>query len=478
MKGSRTWGGIGLSSKPASEHHVQFYSRDRSLLEAAAKFLISALKQGQAAIVLATREHRSAIVQGLKAAGIGLDDRRTTGRYIELDTEEFLSFIMIGGHPDAGRFARFMGNLVVRASRAGDGRTAIFGEAVSVLCSQEQPEAAIELERLWNHLAQKHGFSLLCGYAARDFLQQDHAFERICATHAKVLPQRNYLELKDEDPLLWVAQLQHKVQMLEAKLAERHHSEEALARSEKLASMGRLAASIAHEINSPLSALTNTIYLLSTHSALDATARQYVAMADEELRRAARITKQVLAFYRESPKPERCKMAEVLDDVLELYQPKLIKSNIAVTRDYRNEGSINGYPSEMRQVFANLVGNAMDAMSKGGTINVRVSATRDWASPSRCGVRISIADSGLGISRQNQKSVFHPFFTTKGESGTGLGLWLSRGIVRRHGGRMNLRSRTKGEPRGAVFSIVLPAAGEESQLTPKARSSEQPKIAA
>ena len=480
MRGTRkSRRGMGLP--PAGEHTVQFYSRNQFLLESAVAFLAPVLKQGQGTIVLASRDHHREMAHRLKAAGIDLDHARSCGRYIELDTDEFLSLVMINGRPHAERFARMMGPLVIQASRAAKGQPAIFGEAVSVLGSRGQNEAAIELERLWNDLARRYDFALLCGHAASNFSSPDHsdAFARICAAHSDVRPEESYLELEGEKGRLrYIAQLQQKLRASNAELAECRHSEEALARSEKLAAMGRLAASIAHEINSPLTSLTNIVYLLSANSSLDSAARQYVAMADHELRRTASITKQVLGFYRESPEAVLCKVSAIMNDVLDLYQSKLGKSSIVVDRDYRIEGAIDGYPSEMRQVFANLLDNAIDAIGKHGRIRVRVSTIRDWKHRPRRGVRISIADSGPGISMENRKSIFNPFFTTKGESGTGLGLWLSRGIVKRHGGRMRLRSGTQKDRHGTVFSIFLPGPGRKSELPSKKPLAEPWKTAA
>lgn len=479
MEGSRTSQRTGLPRVSVHEHTAQFYARERFLIEAATRFLKLAIQQGQSAIVLATPDRRRQLGDRLREAGLDLDHASQLGRYIELDAEEFLSTILVNGRPDRERFADMMGPLVLRANQV-SGCTAIFGDAVSVLCSKGQTEEAIELEHLWNDLAKRFEFALLCGYSACHSLFPNHkdAVARICAVHSDVLPEESFLELEGNDRLRYVAELQQKVRGQDLQLADHRRSEEALARSEKLAEMGRLAAMIAHEINSPLTSLTNIIYLLGSHDSLDPAARQYVAMADEELRRMARITKQVLGFYRESPKAVPCKISRIIDDVLELYEPKLAKSHISVQRDYRVEGLIEGYPSEMRQVFANLIGNAIDAMGQHGRIRVRVSSTRDWTRPRRSAVRVSIADSGPGIPQANRHLVFHPFFTTKGESGTGLGLWLSRGIVGRHEGRMTLRSRPGRERHGTVFSIVVPAAGQETRSHSQVQSTETRNIAA
>ena len=482
MQGSRySRDGASLLQSPSREHRVVFYSRDRALLEAAAEFLTPVVKQRQKAVVLAGREHRAEIQKRLKSSGVDVDAELKAGRYIEVDPEEFLSQIVLKGKPDPKAFARIMERLMSQAGRAAKGGAAVFNGVISLLCARGQGETAVELEHLWNELARRYDFALLCGYSARDFSGSGHnnnVYAGICAAHSDVLPEEGYLELDDEGRLRYIAELQQEVRALNSALEGRPGSEEALARSEKLAAMGRMAASIAHEINSPLTTLTNIIYLLGTHKSLDPEARHYVEMADQELRRTSRITKQVLGFYRESAAAVEFKIFEIVNDVLELFEPKLRKASISVERDYRIEGTVKGYPSEIRQVFANLIANAIDAIGSRGKICVRVSSARDLTMPGHCGVQTAIGDSGPGISQENQRFVFHPFFTTKGESGTGLGLWLSSGIIRRHGGRMRVRSRVHRERHGTVFTVFLPGADQPGVQPPKTQENEPWKLAA
>jgi signal transduction histidine kinase len=150
-----------------------------------------------------------------------------------------------------------------------------------------------------------------------------------------------------------------------------------------------------------------------------------------------------------------------VDEVLELYEPRLRKNNITVEKQYMVEGSVEGFPAEMRQLFANLIGNAIEAIGSTGKILVRVGSAREGIDPRKQGVRVSVADTGPGISAEDQKRIFEPFFTTKGVSGTGLGLWVSRGIVEKHEGRIRFRSRPRQDGRGGtVFSIFLPVSSE------------------
>jgi PAS domain S-box-containing protein len=236
-------------------------------------------------------------------------------------------------------------------------------------------------------------------------------------------------------------------------LSAQKQSEEAVRRSEKLATAGRLAASIAHEINNPLEAVVNLLYLARHDSG---NAQQYLHMAEQEVGRIARLAQQTLGFVRESNSPGWMDPAVIMDEMLQLYSRKLQGKNIHVIQRYRNSTQINGYSGEVRQLLANLLVNAVDAMAEGGTLQVRVATSRHW-SDRRDGVRITVADNGSGIPQENLDHVFEPFFTTKKDTGTGLGLWVSRGIVQKHGGSLRVRSRTTGPSTGTVFSIFLPS---------------------
>jgi PAS domain S-box-containing protein len=235
-------------------------------------------------------------------------------------------------------------------------------------------------------------------------------------------------------------------------------SEEAIRRSEKLATTGRLAASIAHEINNPLEAVINLLYLARQDSSH---AGEYLTQAEQEVGRVARLAQQTLGFVRDTSSPDSMDPAAIMDEILQLYSRKLEGRQIRVTRRYRNICQISGYSGELRQLLANLLVNAVDAMADGGSLQVRVATGRDWSS-GREGVRITVADNGSGISRDNLRQIFEPFYTTKKDTGTGLGLWVSRGIVEKHGGSIRVRSRVDERATGTVFLIFLPQEQEIS----------------
>lgn len=239
-------------------------------------------------------------------------------------------------------------------------------------------------------------------------------------------------------------------------ITERKRAEDVLHATEKLATTGRLAAAIAHEINNPLEGVTNLLYLLENHPSLDATARRYARMAQEEVARVARIARQTLAFYREPAAPVEVDVGEVVNGLLELYEHKLQTRKIALDKRLESPSLITASPGEVRQVLSNLLSNAMDAVPERGGIKVQVFHSRDWRHSWQQGVRINVADNGHGIPREHLRHIFDPFFTTKGEKGTGLGLWVSHGIVQKYGGSIHVRSSVRPFHSGTCFSVFFP----------------------
>jgi PAS domain S-box-containing protein len=240
--------------------------------------------------------------------------------------------------------------------------------------------------------------------------------------------------------------------------SDRKRSEEALRRTEKLAATGRLAASIAHEINNPLEAITNLLFLLRNFCSLQDPALNYVVMAEHEAQRIAEITQQTLRFYRQSTQPTRASMSELLGSVLSLYHGRLNTLGIHVERGFDPEMDLFCFAGELRQVFANLVGNAIDATAAGGRLVVRARRSRNWGDFGREGVRFVVADTGTGMDAKTRERIFEAFFTTKEVVGTGLGLWVSYEIIVKHHGFVRVRSRVvgSGKASGTVFAVFIP----------------------
>ena len=235
-------------------------------------------------------------------------------------------------------------------------------------------------------------------------------------------------------------------------------AEEVLRATEKLAAMGRVAGIIAHEINNPLAAITNIFYLLRNHPQLGDEPRALVERAEQELERVSHITRQTLSFYREAKQPILVFVPEILDDVLELQNRLLRENKITVRRKYYSAAPVTGFPAELRQVFLNLVGNAIQAMPDGGVLGVSVRETTDWTRNLR-GTMISITDTGVGIQPEDASQLFQPFFSTKSTKGTGLGLWISQGIVQKYEGRITCRTVRGTGGNVTSFRVFLPGIG-------------------
>jgi PAS domain S-box-containing protein len=234
-------------------------------------------------------------------------------------------------------------------------------------------------------------------------------------------------------------------------------AEDALRKAERLAAMGRVAGIIAHEINNPLEAISNTFFLLRDHPSLDEEARHYAQMGEEEMLRLSHITRQTLGFYRESKHPVEVSIAQLLDDILELQSRRMEFNKIVIEKRYQSQGMVQGFPVELKQVFLNLIGNAMQAMPDGGTLRLHVFASgrRGDRQP---GTWVSVCDTGVGIDAEHARHLFEPFFTTKSAKGTGLGLWISKGIIQKYGGSISFRSLRNSGRNITCFQIFLPHA--------------------
>ena len=238
-------------------------------------------------------------------------------------------------------------------------------------------------------------------------------------------------------------------------ITRQRKAEKALIETEKLAAVGRMAATISHEINNPLEAITNLLYLTSLSDDLGQV-RSLLKAADIELRRVSAITAQTLRFYRQATSPQAVDTAALVNETLNVYLGRLHNSLIEVSTRLRARHTIRCFDGEIRQVLANLIANALDAMNSSlGRLFIRTREATHWRTGER-GILFTIADTGCGIARQTMKRLFEPFFTTKGTIGTGLGLWISKEIIARHRGTLRLRSIQSPAHHGTVFTVFLP----------------------
>ena len=241
-------------------------------------------------------------------------------------------------------------------------------------------------------------------------------------------------------------------------------SQEILRKTEKLAAAARLSATVAHEINNPLEAVGNLIYLVKGTPDLPAEAMQQLLLAEQELERVSHITRQTLGFYRESNVPGHVEVSALIESVLKLYSNKFKTKNITLIRDFGECPPIQGLAGELKQAMSNLISNAADAVSENGTIRVKLACLK---SPDGNVIQVAIEDNGAGIAATHLDKIFEPFFTTKKDVGTGLGLWVTREIIDRHGGTIQVRSGDGNGSRGSVFNILLPCAAVADQKPQK-----------
>lgn len=236
-------------------------------------------------------------------------------------------------------------------------------------------------------------------------------------------------------------------------------AEAALVQSEKLAAVGRLASSISHEINNPLEAITNLLYLINLDPELPAHLQVYIHTAQNELSRVCQIATQTLRFHRQAVRATRVTASDLVDAVLNLYAGRLVNSGITVEAKYASSTPILCFENDIRQVLNNLIANAIDAMRQGGRLVIRAHNAKHYCAEhpeGRDGIRITIADTGTGMSPTVRARIFEPFYTTKDLNGTGLGLWISQDIVKRHQGHLTFRTTEHPTYHGTVFSLFLP----------------------
>jgi PAS domain S-box-containing protein len=246
-------------------------------------------------------------------------------------------------------------------------------------------------------------------------------------------------------------------------VTHRKVAEEAMLRNEKLAVVGRLASSVAHEINNPLEAVTNLLFLVSLSDSVEA-AHEYANKAMDEVMRVSVITQQMLKFHRGGGVLKPTLLSELITAVQGLFRGKLNASHVKMNVVIQNESKVVCMPGETQQIIANLVSNAIEAMPKGGQLVVRLRPSTDWRDRRRHGMRVTFSDAGIGMDRKTMRHIFEPFFTTKTETGTGLGMWIVAQLLDRQQGHIRGWSRQRPGRSGTAFSIFLPDAELSDEL--------------
>jgi signal transduction histidine kinase len=244
-----------------------------------------------------------------------------------------------------------------------------------------------------------------------------------------------------------------------AEITQQKLAEHSALLNERLAATGRMAHTIAHEINNPLAAITNLLYLLREPLAGSTDGSAYLSSAEAEVQRVSRIARQILSFHREASAPLAVDLVELMEDVLALNNRDVVDKNLCIVKEWKGPVTINGFPAQLRQVFSNLIRNAIEASERDAKIRIRISRCTLYREPREPGARVTISDNGVGILSENLHKVFDAFFTTKELKGSGIGLWLSSTIIQEHRGRIQLRSRTQAKRSGTCLSVILPETG-------------------
>src|ERR1700733_3776714 len=244
-------------------------------------------------------------------------------------------------------------------------------------------------------------------------------------------------------------------------ISDRKKIERMLIQSEKLAATGRMAATIAHEINNPLESVMNLIFLARQHSAESGKAHQYLLTAEEELERVSHIARQTLGYYKDTGSPTGVYLHDVIENVLTVYNSRLTSTGIAVDLQFNDLQKLIASKGEMLQVFSNVIANAIDAMHQGGSLKI---STRQLIGLSEDGIQTVVRDNGTGIKQEHLERIFEPFFTTKGDLGTGIGLWVAKQLVEKRGGQISVASSTEQGNSGTSITIFIPFTIPVSQV--------------
>ncbi len=451
-----------LATCAIHDHIALIYDNQDEELDFVVPFLRRGLERGEKAVYIHDDNSAETVMAAMERHGIDVAAAKASGalviitkREAYLKNDEFDPEWMIGFLAEVVENAKAEGFRAVRAS----------GEMTWALGPAENPHTRlIEYECKVNRFFPGHDMAGLCQYNRRRF--RPETLMHVIHTHPQLVYRGDVFDNPYYiSPEIFLGQKRgtdDAVRRLLETMAENTRlrrqliaETEARRRSEKLAAAGRMASTIAHEINNPLEAITNLWYLLS-HENLSPDARAYVEWMGHELKRVSHIARQTFEFYRPGMSSGMVDLAHTLDEVVRNFAERAQSEGVAVEFSHRAPGIVYGFAGELRQLFANLIVNSLEAGAR--KIRIRARRSRDWKQPSRRGVCIVIADDGPGIAPAAAAKMFEPFFTTKDGKGTGLGLWVSKGIVRKHEGSISFHTSTRPGRSGTAFSIFLPTA--------------------
>jgi len=455
-----------------TEHFVQFYEADGFLLNSLSGFIGNALKSGDGAIVVATRDHREGLDELLLENGLDPVTANKSGLYVSIDAAETLSKFMVDGMPEPQRFTEVIGGLV---GKVADGRPRVkaFGEMVALLWAEGNYTAAIRVEELWSDLQKSHSFSLFCAYPMNCFGGEKFAgpMTGVCTTHSRVIPAESYAQLADHDERLRaIIQLQQKARTLTSEIKERQRIEEELraslsreqiARAEAVTAnrmKDEFLATVSHELRTPLNAIIGWSHMLRGGKLDESTVARAIETIDRNAKSQAQLVEDILDVSRVITGKLRLNIAPVdvasvinaaIDSVQLAAESKSIELEVTLDPSARH---ILGDASRLQQIVWNLLSNAIKFTPSGGRVAVRLKRAPQHA-------KIYVIDSGTGIDNDFLPHIFDRFrqadgTTTRRHGGLGLGLSIVRHLVELHGGTVDADS--KGENKGSTFTVTLP----------------------
>ncbi len=461
------WKGIG-----EAEHFVQFYETDTFLLDSLSGFVGAGLGEGDACIVVATKEHRDGLEERLQRYGLDVSAATASGQFIALDASETLSEFMVAGEPEPVRFAEAVGGIITRAAE-GRSRVRIFGEMVALLWAEGKRSAALRLEELWNDLHKIRTFSLYCAYPLNGFGGEMLAagLQDVCAAHSRLIPAESYTALTNrDDRLRTIIELQQKARTLEAEIAVREQAiiSERLARVEAEQAnrlKDEFLATVSHELRTPLNAIIGWTHMVRTGSLDEATVSRAIETIERNARAQAQLIEDILDVSRVITGKLRLNIEPVdvaavinaaIDSVQLAADSKGIQLEVTLSPAARH---VSGDASRLQQVVWNLLSNAIKFTPEGGRVSVRLERAGADA-------KITVQDTGEGINRDFLPFIFDRFRQADGTStrihgGLGLGLAIVRHLVEVHGG--TIEAESQGEGLGAQFTIRLPLANAKRQ---------------
>ena len=451
-------------------HAVQFYEEDAFLAAVVADFFAGAIAAGQSMVLIATPAHRGAIFDRMRKGTLPIDRALGNGRLTVLDARETLAAFMKDGLPDATRFRQTIGPALADARlRSAHTTVRAFGEMVDLLWSEGNAEGALQLEHLWNELADSHGFSLLCAYSMRNFSHESHAthLQSICAHHAHVIPTESYTQASDGARMVEIALLQQRALALESEIEHRKGLERSLREALEAAETANRAKSdflavMSHELRTPLNAIGGHVQLLELglHGPITEAQRDALGRVQRSQHHLLALINNLLNFSRVDAgrldyELKSLPLAPLVSEVVSLLSPLLESKQLtcSVNLDADAALAVRVDPEKVHQILVNLLTNAIKFTPDGGRITIASETTGDVVS-------IHVHDTGIGIPAQKLESIFEPFVqlatrTHGHRDGVGLGLAISRALARGMNGELRAKS---GAGEGATLTLTVPRA--------------------